>query len=119
QKLLSAVPRLGEPLEVAEPEPVTATQTQARYAIEAENLHLEYDHRGKKNRVVHDVSFQVAPGEILGLVGESGSGKSTIAKSVLGLLTIAEGSLRIQGHDLATMPKAEQRALRKNIGVVF
>ena len=119
QKLLSAVPRLGEPLEVAEPEPVTATQTQARYAIEAENLHLEYDHRGKKNRVVHDVSFQVAPGEILGLVGESGSGKSTIAKSVLGLLTIAEGSLRIQGHDLATMPRAEQRALRKNIGVVF
>ncbi len=119
QKLLSAVPRLGAAYQVAEPEPVTSTQTRARYAIEAENLNLEYDHRGKRNRVVHDVSFTVAPGEILGLVGESGSGKSTIAKSVLGLLPIASGALRIQGEDLATIPKAQQKALRRRIGVVF
>ena len=55
----------------------------------------------------------------MGLVGESGSGKSTIAKAVLGLLPIAEGSLKIQGQDLATMASADQRSLRKNIGVVF
>ena len=119
QKLLAAVPRLGATYEVAEPEPVTATQSQAVYAIEAEDLSIEYDHRGKKNRVVHDVSFSVAPGEILGLVGESGSGKSTIAKAVLGLLPVAAGSLRIQGEDLATMPTKEQRRLRRKIGVVF
>ena len=119
QKLLAAVPRLGATYEVAEPEPVTATQSQAVYAIEAEDLSIEYDHRGKKNRVVHDVSFSVAPGEILGLVGESGSGKSTIAKAVLGLLPVAQGSLRIQGEDLATMPTKEQRRLRRKIGVVF
>ncbi|MDO4239308.1 ABC transporter ATP-binding protein, partial [Micrococcus sp.] len=119
QKLLSAVPRLGAAYEVAEPEPVTSTQTKAVYAIEAEDLSIEYDHRGKKNRVVHDVSFSVAPGEILGLVGESGSGKSTIAKAVLGLLPVAQGALRIQGEDMATMPTAEQRRLRRKIGVVF
>ncbi|UBH25775.1 ABC transporter ATP-binding protein [Micrococcus porci] len=119
QRLLAAVPRLGEALETAEPEPVTSTQTAVKYAIEAEDLCIEYDHRGKKNRVVHDVSFQVAPGEILGLVGESGSGKSTIAKAVLGLLPVASGALRLQGEDLATMKAAEQRALRRKIGVVF
>ena len=119
QRLLSAVPRLGNSYHVAEPEPVTSTQTRAKYAIEAENLNLEYDHRGKKNRVVHDVSFTVAPGEIMGLVGESGSGKSTIAKSVLGLLPVASGSLKIYGEDLASMPVKQQRALRKRIGVVF
>ena len=119
QRLLSSVPRLGASLEVSEPEPVTSTQTQVQYAVEAQGLCIEYDHRGKKNRVVHDVDFTVAPGEIMGLVGESGSGKSTIAKAVLGLLPIAEGSLKIQGQDLATMASADQRSLRKNIGVVF
>ena len=119
QKLLSAVPRLGAVKEVAEPTPVTATQSTARYAIEAEDLSIEYNHRGKRNRVVHDVSFSVAPGEILGLVGESGSGKSTIAKCVLGLLPVASGALRIYGDDLATMRGADQRAMRKRVGVVF
>lgn len=119
QRLLSSVPRLGEGFEVAEPTPVTATQTRATYAIEARDLNLEYDHRGKKKRVVHDVSFTVAPGEILGLVGESGSGKSTIAKSVLGLLNIASGSLTIHGEDLSAMPAKRQRELRRRIGVVF
>ena len=119
QKLLAAVPRLGAVKEVAEPTPVTATQTTAEYAIEAEDLCIEYNHRGKRNRVVHDVSFSVAPGEILGLVGESGSGKSTIAKCVLGLLPVASGALRIYGDDLATMRGADQRAMRKRVGVVF
>ena len=119
QRLLASVPRLGATLEVAEPEPVTTTQSTVKYAVEAQGLCIEYDHRGKKNRVVHDVDFTVAPGEIMGLVGESGSGKSTIAKAVLGLLPVAAGSLKIQGHDLATMASAEQRSLRKNIGVVF
>ena len=128
QRLLASVPRLGSRLDAAEPDqlvdvdahtPVEAPAEESAYAIEAEDLSIEYDHRGKKNRVVHDVSFSVAPGEILGLVGESGSGKSTIAKAVLGLLPVAAGSLRIQGEDLATMPTKGQRRLRRKIGVVF
>ncbi|MGO1886220.1 MAG: ATP-binding cassette domain-containing protein, partial [Citricoccus sp.] len=90
ERLLGSVPRLGAELEAAEIEPAeregeAAEGRQAVAAIEAEGLCIEYDHRGKKNRVVHDIDFTVAPGEILGLVGESGSGKSTIAKAVLGL----------------------------------
>ncbi|WP_313817794.1 ABC transporter ATP-binding protein [Citricoccus sp.] len=119
ERLLGSVPRLGAELGVAEPSPVTSTQTTAVYAIEAQGLCIEYDHRGKKNRVVHDIDFTVAPGEILGLVGESGSGKSTIAKSVLGLLPVASGSLKIHGSDLTRLAGKDARALRKRIGVVF
>ena len=46
--------------------------------------HVEISFNG--NAVVHDVSFQVHPGEILGLVGESGSGKSTLIRAAMGLL---------------------------------
>ncbi|MDO4241499.1 MAG: ABC transporter ATP-binding protein [Microbacteriaceae bacterium] len=119
QRLLSAVPRLGATLEVAEPEPVTRTQTTTKYAVEAKDISIAYEHRGKKNVVVHDISFNVAPGEILGLVGESGSGKSTIAKSVLGLLPITKGSMKLYGRELTSLSKAETRAMRKQIGVVF
>ncbi|WP_166985645.1 ABC transporter ATP-binding protein [Canibacter zhoujuaniae] len=120
QKLLAAVPKLGTSLEVAEPEPVThSVKVDAKYAVEAKDISIAYEHRGKKNVVVHDVSFTLAPGEILGLVGESGSGKSTIAKSVLGLLPITQGSLKLYGKELTSMGKAELRKIRKQIGVVF
>jgi peptide/nickel transport system ATP-binding protein len=119
QRLLASVPRLGAELEVAEPEVVTETQARVSYAIEAEGMCIEYEHRGTKNRVVHDVDFTVSPGEILGLVGESGSGKSTIAKAVLGLLPVAQGSLRIRGEDLTRLAGGEARRMRRRIGVVF
>ncbi|MDI3329536.1 MAG: ABC transporter ATP-binding protein [Micrococcus sp.] len=119
QRLLASVPRLGAELEVAEPEPVTETQTRVSYAIQSEGMCIEYEHRGRKNRVVHDVDFTVSPGEILGLVGESGSGKSTIAKAVLGLLPVAQGSLKIHGEDLTRLAGGAARRMRKRIGVVF
>ena len=46
--------------------------------------HVDISYKGK--RVVHDVSFSVEKGEILGIVGESGSGKSTLVKAAMGLL---------------------------------
>ncbi|WP_413543780.1 ABC transporter ATP-binding protein [Citricoccus nitrophenolicus] len=118
ERLLGSVPRLGAELTVGEPEEA-ADQEAGVAAIESEGLCIEYDHRGKKNRVVHDIDFRVAPGEILGLVGESGSGKSTIAKAVLGLLPVAAGSLRIHGKNLPSLAGGEARALRRRIGVVF
>lgn len=120
QKLLAAVPRLGASLAVSEPQPVAnADAKEKRYAVEANKISIAYEHRGKKNVVVHDVSFKVAPGEILGLVGESGSGKSTVAKSVLGLLPITKGSMKLYGHELTSLSKSELRKMRKQIGVVF
>jgi len=74
---------------------------------------------------VDGLSFDVAPGEVLGIVGESGSGKSVTALSILGLLPdppgrIASGSIRFEGHEIVGMSKSELRALRgPSIGMIF
>ncbi len=65
---------------------------------------------------VDDVSFQIAPGETLGLVGESGSGKSVTAFSILRLLQppgrVSGGQVLFEGRDLLTLPEREMRAVR-------
>ena len=74
---------------------------------------------------VDDVSFEVAPGEVLGIVGESGSGKSVTALSILGLLPdppgrIASGSIRFDGREIVGLPKKALRTLRgPSIGMIF
>ncbi|MFO0291953.1 MAG: ABC transporter ATP-binding protein, partial [Rhodospirillales bacterium] len=74
---------------------------------------------------VDDVSFDVAPGEVLGIVGESGSGKSVTALSIMGLLPqppgrVAGGEILFDGRDLLKIPKAELRQLRGSaIGMIF
>ncbi len=72
-----------------------------------------------KSRVVNDVSFSIARGEILGLVGESGSGKSTVARMVLRLIEPSTGSVRFDGLDVLNAGRAEMKALRRRMGVVF
>jgi oligopeptide/dipeptide ABC transporter ATP-binding protein len=76
-------------------------------------------------RLVEDVSFDIVPGEVLGLVGESGCGKSVTAMSVMRLMPeppsrIAEGAIRFGGLDLARASRSQMRALRgKRIGMIF
>lgn len=55
-------------------------------------------------KAVDQVSFEVAPGEILGYLGPNGAGKSTTIKMMTGLLTPDEGSITINGYDLSTHP---------------
>lgn len=57
------------------------------------NLSLSYGHGKDAREVVHGVSLDILPGEVLGLVGESGCGKSTIAKCVAGFLKLSAGDL--------------------------
>lgn len=70
-------------------------------------------------RAVDDVSFDIAPGEALGLVGESGSGKSTLSRLVLGLDTPTSGSVRLRGEAVHGRSGRAARALRGDMQIVF
>jgi oligopeptide transport system ATP-binding protein len=68
---------------------------------------------------VAGVSFEIAPGETLGLVGESGSGKSTTGFCVLQLLRPTSGSVRFEGRELTELEGEELRRVRRDAQIVF
>ncbi len=68
---------------------------------------------------VNGVSFQIEPGESVGLVGESGSGKSTIAKSIVRLGEPTGGSIVYRGRDITHLGEGEMRPLRARLQMVF
>ena len=70
-------------------------------------------------RAVDDISFQIMPGEVLGLVGESGSGKSTTGRLILRLIEATSGSVTFDGQSVYGIGKAELRALRREMQIVF
>lgn len=120
QRLLSSVPRLSPVIiDESAPRSEPTAPVERELVLEAKDLVLEYNMRGKIFRAVENVSFDVAKGEVLGIVGESGSGKSTIAKAVLGLLPVASGTLAVKGHNLPKLSTRQARAVRKDIGVIF
>ena len=75
-----------------------------------------------KRRTVHaakDVNFEIRRGQTLGIVGESGSGKSTVARCVVRLIDPSSGEVRLGGDDIALMPAAQLRPLRRRVQIVF
>ncbi|TYB49664.1 ATP-binding cassette domain-containing protein [Actinomadura chibensis] len=69
--------------------------------------------------VVKGVSFDLAPGEVLGLVGESGSGKSTVARCVARLTKPDSGEVKLGGRDVLGASRRELRTLRRDMQMVF
>ena len=68
---------------------------------------------------VNDVSFDIAPGETLGLAGESGSGKTTIGRAVLRLIEPTDGGIRFDGEDVMAFDAAGLRNYRRSAQIIF
>ncbi len=106
---------------------VSPTPPSAPPLLEVTDLVKHFPLRGgtfvrHKVGVVHavsGVSFDIAPGETLGLVGESGCGKSTTGRCVLQLIQPTSGSVKFEGRELTGLGSAEMRPIRRQIQVVF
>ncbi len=88
--------------------------------LTVKNLRVEFP--GPHNRptiAVNDLSFEVYPGETLGLVGESGCGKSSLARALLRLIPTTTGQIIFDGQDISQLPDRRLRQLRRDMQVIF
>lgn len=87
--------------------------------LSVENLVVEYPVADGVFRAVDSVSFSVERGKTLAVVGESGCGKSTIAKSIVRLLTPTSGRILVDGADIAQLSEKSLRPFRSRVQMVF
>src|SRR5438046_1687733 len=100
------------PTRCSSPQTYSAFSSGACGMLELQDLHAFYG----KSHVVQGVSFQVGPGEAVGLVGRNGVGKTTTLKSIMGMVRQSQGRVTLAGQDLSRVP-AHARA-RKGLGYV-
>ena len=99
---VSSVPETARPVHLAE----------VKGGIELRNVGFRYGNR----TVTRGIDLKIAPGEMIGLVGHSGSGKSTLVNLICRFYDVTEGSIRLDGVDIRSLPVSE---FRRNIGLVL
>ncbi|WP_126445281.1 ABC transporter ATP-binding protein [Sulfuricystis multivorans] len=103
--ILDHVSSVPDPVKPVPMPPVTG-------AIQIQNVHFRYGNRA----ILRGIDLDIRPGEMIGLVGHSGSGKSTLVNLICRFYDVTEGSIRIEGVDLRSIPVAEWR---RHIGLVL
>jgi peptide/nickel transport system ATP-binding protein len=92
--------------------------------LQVQNLVVEFPHRRGTLRALDRISFDIAPGEILGVVGESGAGKSLTGAAIIGLLEppgrVAGGQILLEGQRIDNLSFDAMRHIRgRKIGAIF
>ena len=92
--------------------------------LRVDGLNVELKIRNKQKKLVENVSFEVEPGQCLGILGESGSGKTTVIRAILGLLPgggkVTAGRITLEGEDLLAYNSEKWRKLRgTDISMIF
>jgi peptide/nickel transport system ATP-binding protein len=92
--------------------------------LQVQNLVVEFPYRRGTLRALDNVSFEIAPGEILGVVGESGAGKSLTGAAIIGLLEppgrVASGQVILEGERIDQLTHEQMRHIRgRKIGAIF
>jgi len=80
--------------------------------VAVEGVHTYYG----KSHILHGITLQVAPGEVVGLLGRNGVGKSTTLKTIMGLVRPAEGTIMLDGQPIGGLPA--HRLARRGVGYV-
>ncbi len=123
--LLASVPRIDNVDRGNRPSIEPITDTKPILEVEDMKIHFPIRMKGgffgrtKMLRAVDGVSFDLRPGETLGVVGESGCGKSTLARGVLNLIPPTGGTVAWLGQDISKWSRSEMRSLRKDLQIVF
>ncbi len=78
-----------------------------------------FNKSGEFTKAVDDVSFNVYPGEILGLVGESGCGKTTLSRTILKLIEPTSGEILYNNQEISKLSSSQMRPLRKDLQIIF
>jgi ABC-type glutathione transport system ATPase component len=109
--------------QLSKPVAETGLGPDRRPLLEVTDLSISYEARSifRKERkdVVQDVTFDILPGETVGLVGESGSGKSTVGRAILRLLQPSAGSIRFDGTEITTLGHRTPLSYRRDVQAVF
>jgi len=106
--------------------PVSAPPPEARALVKVRNLKMYFPifrgilrRRVGEVKAVDDISFDIFEGETLGLVGESGCGKTTAGRAILRLYDVTEGSITLDGTEIANLKGRDLRRLRPEMQMIF
>lgn len=102
-----------------QPSPQRSHPLRPEPCIAAEQLNHYFTEGSLRKQVLHDITLEIYPGEIVIMTGPSGSGKTTLLTLLGGLRSAQEGSLKVLGQELNGAKKQQLTQLRRNIGYIF